>query len=484
MKQKKERTFLGHPIGMSVLTLMQFCKGFANYGVSTILIYYLYKSNEGGLNFTSSEAAQLTTVYTTLTILAGLLGGYLADRFFGLQRALFWGNLFLFIGWSLLVIPGGGVPLYFASMVFLLIGFSCMGGSQNALVGRLYGQEDPKRDSAFSMLYVASNIGSISPVITGAVAMALNYHAGFALSAAVQAVSFIAYALLHKKLFGEIGREPTDPFPPAQKKKDMTILVSSLVVLLSVIIILFVTHVLDATKFSNVVSIISVIIPFVYIIYIVRSKKTNHRERVRMGAFTIFFIGVALTGMIYYLSASVLAIYAEKSVNTVLFGWHFSPASFSTVSSIFAVLFGTLFSWMWTTLGSHQPSTSVKFSGGIIFYALGPLFMAIPLSMLTSGGKQSPLWLIGFYAIITFGEAIVSPLGGAVSSKLSPRAFLAQVVTVWQLVNSMGSGMATLSINFYKKGHESSFFIVIGVATFLVGIVIYLLRGRLNKMLE
>ncbi|WEV65250.1 MULTISPECIES: oligopeptide:H+ symporter [unclassified Bifidobacterium] len=482
---KKERTFLGHPLGMGVLSVVQFGKGFANYGVSSILIYYLYKqAAQGGLGFSEDVASQLTTVYTTLSLLAGLLGGYLADRFFGLQRAMFWGNLSLFVGWALLAVPHGGIPFYFASQVVLLIGFACMGSAQNALVGRMYSKDDPKRDTGFGMLYVVSNVGAISPMITGAIAMAFNYNAGFALAALVQGVCFLTYALLHKKVFGDIGAEPTDPFPPEQKKKDMTVLVVALVVVLVALIVLFATGILTAKTFSNGVSTISVFIPFVYIIYIVRSKKTNGRERVRMGAFVIFFIGVALTGMIFYLSTSVLAVYAEKNVNTTLFGIHFSPASFQTASAIFAVVFGSFFSWLWQALDRHQPSTAVKFGVGVFCYGFGPLFMAIPLSMLSNGGRQSPMWLIAFYAIITIGEAIVSPLGGSVSSKLAPQAFLAQVVTVWNLVNSTGSGMATLSINFYQKGHESMFFIVIGVLTCLVGFIIWLFRSRLNKMLE
>ena len=72
---KKQKRVFGHPIGLGVTSTMALAQAFGNYGMTAILIYYLYaRVSEGGLGLTEANAAQLVNVYNTLVFMAALLG--------------------------------------------------------------------------------------------------------------------------------------------------------------------------------------------------------------------------------------------------------------------------------------------------------------------------------------------------------------------------------------------------------------------------
>ena len=129
----QDKRFFGHPKGLGVTSTVILSQAFGNYGMSAILIYYLYTAvAQGGLGFSQTNAAQFVNVYSSLSFMAGILGGYMADRFLGIRKALGIGYLVKTVGYLLLAIPGGGTALYLASQFLLLVAGMCMGNSLNA----------------------------------------------------------------------------------------------------------------------------------------------------------------------------------------------------------------------------------------------------------------------------------------------------------------------------------------------------------------
>ena len=94
------------------------------------------------------------------------------------------------------------------------------------------------------------------------------------------------------------------------------------------------------------------------------------------------------------------------------------------------------------------------------------------------------MWLMIFYALIIWGEAMTSPVGMSAATKVAPTAFTAQMVTVWQLSQSTGSGLSALAANFYVEGSETGYFLFIGGITLLVGLVLWIGNKRLGRMME
>lgn len=482
---KNDTAFLGQPKGMAVTSFMAFAHAFGNYAMTAILIYYLYETAaNGGLGFSQTNAAQLVNVYNSLSFMAGIVGGYIADRFLGIRKALYLGYGIKTIGFFLLAIPGGGVPLYLLSQFMLLMASASMGTSLYAMAGLLYSKQDKRRDTGFSFMYIFNNVGAVAPIISGTIASILNYNAGFLAAAVVQGLGLLMYVLSANKVFGDLGKKPSDPIAPKEKTAKLLKMGWVLVVALAIIGLLFYLGILTATSFSNAVSTVSIFIPLAYLAVIISSKKTTQRESVQVRGFLWIFICNCFAMLVWYQSTSILAIYAAERVDLNIFGFSFTPAAFQTVPAVLAVIFGSLSSSLWQKMGDRQPVTPLKGGIGTVFFGLAPLFMVIPFLLFEPDVKVSPLWLIVFYCLMIWGEALTSPIGMASASMVAPKAFTAQMVTVWQLSQSTGAGLSALASNFYKAGHESSYFAVIGSITAAVGLLLCIFHKKVNRQME
>ena len=482
---RDDKRFIGHPHGLGITSTMVLAQAFGNYGMSAILIYYLYSAvADGGLGFSETNAAQFVNVYSSLSFMAGIIGGYMADRFLGVRKAMSIGYLVKTIGYLLLAIPGGGTIFYLASQAVLLVAGICMGNSLYALCGKMYEKGDDRRDGGFSIMYIMNNVGAIAPIITGTIAQIWNYHMGFLFAAVIQGLGWIIYMATQNAVFGDAGKAPDDPVPGEEKTKFMVKIFGGLLVFVAVVGGLFAGKIITPTIFCNAVSSISIVIPLIYLFVIYTSKKTSREEATRIIPFVFIFVANCFNMMIWNQSTSILAIYTAERVNMNFFGYELTPAAFQTVPAVYAVLFGSLAGALWTKLKNRQPSTPAKFGIGTAFWALGPLFMVIPFMLYPADVKVSPMWLMIFYALIIWGEAMTSPVGMAASTKVAPVAFTAQMVTVWQLSQSTGSGLSAIAANFYKPGHETGYFLFIGGVTLAVGLVLCVLQKKLAKMME
>src|SRR5438067_2580127 len=143
----KQRTFLGHPLGLYVLFFTEMWERFSYYGMRALLILYM-------INFYKWSQEHASTVYkwyTSLVYLTPLLGGYLADRFLGNKRAVIIGAALMAIGHFLMAFKAYGA--FFAALVFLILGNGFFKPNMSTQVGRLYPQNDARRDGAYTIFY-------------------------------------------------------------------------------------------------------------------------------------------------------------------------------------------------------------------------------------------------------------------------------------------------------------------------------------------
>ena len=87
-KIQADKRFVGHPVGVLTIGLKFMCNSFSYYGLTSILIYYLYAALPAGLGLTKTEASQLLSLYYALVIICGVIGSYMADRVFGPRMAI------------------------------------------------------------------------------------------------------------------------------------------------------------------------------------------------------------------------------------------------------------------------------------------------------------------------------------------------------------------------------------------------------------
>ncbi|WP_054655841.1 hypothetical protein [Secundilactobacillus silagei] len=124
------------PKAFRLMALGALGTGFATYAVSAIMILYLYEPlHLGGLGIDRITATQIMAVFSSLGYFAGIAGSYAADRLVGLRKPYLYGTLLNAVAISLLVVPHGGLPLFFISLALQIIASGITGQSLYALVG-------------------------------------------------------------------------------------------------------------------------------------------------------------------------------------------------------------------------------------------------------------------------------------------------------------------------------------------------------------
>ncbi|WP_125706594.1 peptide MFS transporter [Lacticaseibacillus daqingensis] len=474
------KTTARHPPAFQTLALASLGTGFATYGVSAILILYLYAPSGVGLGFSRIAATQLMAAFTAVGYLAGMAGSYAADRLVGMRAPLWIGNGIKAVGIALLAVPHGGTTALYASLVLQTIGAGVAGQCLNALAGALYPAISPLRDAAFALLYITANVGAAAPLVTGTIALTWGYAAGFLSAAVVLVVSLLPYVWLQKRLFESLGVRPPAPLTPAERQRLgrqvlLATLVGTALVALSVA-----QRWLSAARLATGIGWLSLLLPVIASAAMLRSPQTTVPERRRIRYFSVYLVGNSICMMVYGQSTGILALYAAERVRLTWGGLHLTPAAFQTIPAVLAIVFGLAMSLAWAHLGRHQPSDGLKFGLGVLFWGLGPLFMAGPLAWFGPHTRVSPLWLVGFYVLIILGESLTAPIGTAMATRIAPVAFATQMVTVYALSQAAGAGLSALLVRWYLPGHEAAYFLGIGGLTSLYGLGLCYWHRRLE----
>ena len=480
-----DHSFMGHPKGVSALSVAHLCWTFSKYACSSILLYYLYtKVGDGGLGFNETEASQLISVYTTLSTLCALVGSIMADKVLGPRRALQVSRAGEALAYLFLALPLG-VAGYAISQVLLCFVAMVGGRSGEAMFGKMYEKEDKRRDGAFTIMYVFQNVGAMVPFISGIVADAAGYNAAFALCSGAAAVGALSVILTDKVFFGPIGKYPDDPMPVDQRNKFLIKLVAVVAAILVIGGGILLSGAISLSEFLTGLSTITLFIPFIYFAYIAFSHKTQKSERAPLFALIPMFIGGVVTYLVWMQNVTVISQYIEKTIDRNIFGFVLSAPGYQTIPAILAIIFGSLYSLLWGKMGSKQPNAPAKMGMGSVLWGLGLLSMALPFMLYPNApdGSVSSFWPVLFFVLIMLGEGMTIPSGFSAATAVAPKAFTTQMVSVWILSQSAGSSLAALIVNFYVPGQEAGYFIGVSAIPIVVGVLLVVLSGKLAHIM-
>ena len=164
-----------HPKGLYLLFCVEMWERFSYYGMRALLVLYMVQE----LMFTSQKAGNIYGLYTGFVYLTPLLGGYLADRFFGQRKCIAAGGFFMAGGLFLLAF--GSKDLFLLSLFLMIIANGCFKSNISSTLGLLYGNDNSKKDSAFTIFYMGINLGAFfSPLVCGTLAVKYGFEWGFA----------------------------------------------------------------------------------------------------------------------------------------------------------------------------------------------------------------------------------------------------------------------------------------------------------------
>ena len=178
---------LSQPRGFYVLSFGELCERFSYYGAQTLLVLYLTTK----FSLTDDKSYSLYGAYAAFSYALPVLGGLLADRLLGLKKTLIIGGLFLIAGNLLMSIPH--LNAFYAGLSLTACGIGLYKPNSSSMIGKLYGVQDDRRESGFTLFYIGMNIGAtISPFVYG-LAGKWGYHYSYLFSAAILFVGWIFF---------------------------------------------------------------------------------------------------------------------------------------------------------------------------------------------------------------------------------------------------------------------------------------------------
>ncbi|MFS0862643.1 peptide MFS transporter [Fredinandcohnia sp. 179-A 10B2 NHS] len=480
-----QKGFFGHPKGLLTLFFTEFWERFSYYGMRAILVFYMYyEVSKGGLGLEEHTALAIMSIYGSLVYMSGIIGGWLADRIFGTSKAVFYGGILIMLGHIALAIPGN-ISLFFVSMVLIVLGTGLLKPNVSSVVGEIYSENDSRRDAGFSIFYMGINLGGfLSPLIVGEVGMKHSFHWGFAIAAIGMFLGLVMFVLTKKKNLGLAGTIVPNPLAPSEKKKVYTRIGLGVVVIAILIAISIPAGILTFDSFIALIGILGFLIPTAYFVTMYRSPKTTDVERSRILAYIPLFLAAVMFWSIQEQGSTILANYADKRTQLNFAGFEISPAWFQSLNPLFIIFLAPVFAWLWVKLGNRQPSVPKKFSLALLFAGLSFLVILLPAYFGGSDSLVSPLWLVLSYFIVVLGELLISPVGLSATTKLAPAAFTAQMMSLWMLSNAAAQALNAQLVKFYTPETEMTYFGVIGGASIVLGIILFLVSPKIKTFMK
>jgi POT family proton-dependent oligopeptide transporter len=159
-----DRRFFGHPRGLSTLFFTEMWERFSFYGIRPLLILFMTAAlASGGFGFERSTASAIVGIYAACVYLASLPGGWIADRWLGLQRSIWWGGVLIAAGHiSIALSVVFERPAFFLGLILIVLGTGMLKPNISAIVGDLYPEGGSRRDAGFSIFYMGINVGALA----------------------------------------------------------------------------------------------------------------------------------------------------------------------------------------------------------------------------------------------------------------------------------------------------------------------------------
>ena len=496
-----QATKKGHPAGLYVLFATEMWERFNYYGMRAILILFMTKA----LLFSDAFASNLYGSYTGLVYLTPLIGGYIADRYWGNKRSIIVGGLIMAIGEFLLFFCGSlydtseslSTFLFFSGLGFMIAGNGFFKPNISSLVGQLYPPQDRRIDAAYTIFYMGINVGgALGPFICGIVGDTgdpRDFKWAFLVAGIGMLISVIIQKIYQDKYVRSPEGKPLgDPAPNAPKQWTNPILVIlGLLVFSGVAIgVLYI----DAVLFSFLSYLLIAAVIFIAIV-LFSDKSLNRAEKDRIGVIFITAFFVIFFWSAFEQAGASLTLFADRQTQRDV-GVFTVPASlFQSLNSIFVIMFAPLFAWLWLKLGKREPSAPTKMAIGLFLLALGYLWIAFGVKDVAPEAKVSMIWLTGMYALHTWGELCLSPIGLSLVNKLSPLKFGSLLMAVWFLANAAANKLAGVLSALYPDGKTTSFvgyemntmydfFMLFVVMAGVAALILFLLTKQLQKMMH
>lgn len=507
----------GHPKGLYLLFVTEMWERFSYYGMRALFMLYMVQA----LLFDKELASQVYGSYTGLVYLTPLIGGYIADRYWGNRRSIVTGALTMAVGQFLLFLSacyyhevGLAKYLMFCGLGLLILGNGFFKPNISTMVGRLYRPDDSRKDSAFTIFYMGVNVGStLAPLICGLIGNTghpEDFKWGFLAACIGMLLGAAVFRIFMNRYICDPDGNPVGTAPARSKEtteKDekkpsntgRTVLMVAFTLILTILFSVNWGHTSDGV-FADSDWIGSLIYATVIVmpIIIITDKSLTRTEQARIGVIYIIAFFVIFFWSAYEQAGASLTFFADEQTDRRIGNWEMPAAYFQSFNPIMIVTLAPVFAAIWSFLGKRgwEPSSPRKQSIGLLLLSLGYLYIAFGVKDIEPGVKVSMAWLTGLYLIHTMGELCLAPIGLSLVYKLSPARFSSLLMGVWYLSTSAANKFAGFLSGFYPEHGVSKsclgyqvenlydFFMLFVFMSGAAAVILFLLSGKLQKMMK
>ncbi|MBQ4386526.1 MAG: peptide MFS transporter [Prevotella sp.] len=472
--------FEGQPKGLFALALANTGERFGYYTMLAVFALFL-RANYG---LSPALAGTIYSAFLMFVYFFPLFGGMLADKF-GFGRMVTTGIIIMFAGYLLLSVPLGGDSFALIVMLaaLLLIGFGTglFKGNLQVMVGDLYNDPEyaDKRDSGFSIFYMAINIGAlfaptaaikIKEYAETSLGYSSNdaYHFSFAVACASLIISIAIYYIFRstfrhteggakKKGSVDSASAAVEELPKEETKQRIV----ALCLVFAVVIFFWMAfhqNGLSLTYFAdeftaqsaeglqamcfNVWNLVAVI----FIVYALFSLFQSKTAKAKGISAVVIVLAVA------FLCWQYGNVEGSVDVSAPIFQ-QFNPFYVVALTPVSMAIFGSL------AAKGKEPSAPRKIAYGMIVAAIAYALMAfasfgLPMPQTEIGPDGNPVavhvadvtpnLLISVYLVLTFGELLLSPMGISFVSKVAPPKYKGMMMGGWFVATAIGNQLVVV----------------------------------------
>ncbi|MEZ5529009.1 MAG: peptide MFS transporter [Porticoccaceae bacterium] len=443
--------WFGHPKGLYVCFATEMWERFSFYGMKYLLLLYLTKYHL----FSDAMGLDVLGSYAALVYAMPVIGGLLADRYLGMRKAVVFGGCLLALGHLGMAVEGhqarlidgamvrdqAALQVFYFSLALIIVGVGFLKPNISTIVGRLYGDDDPRRDSGFTIFYMGINIGAFTAtLLCGYLGETWGWRYGFGAAGIGMVIGLTIFLYGQRHLHGHA--EPADPVWLHQRvmtglSRELTIYLCAIASLVGLWQLIQMTQ---WVKYSlNGLSLVVVAGLLWFIL-----SRCNPVERGRMAVLMILTFASVMFWALFEQTAASMTLYADRVVDRTLFGVNFNASQFGALNPLFIMLLAPLFALLWIKLAKWklEPSTPVKFALGIVQAGLGFGALVLGAQFPDQSGRVASVWLVLAYLLHTTGELCLSPVGLSAVTKLAVPRVVGLMMGSWFLATAYSEFLA------------------------------------------
>ncbi len=426
-------TTWGHPKGLFYLFFAELWERFSFYGMRALLTLYMVEVVFEALSNKDFVTAAIYSSYGSLVYAGTVIGGRISDQLLGMRKSIFLGGILMAIGHFVLAIEHN--IAFFLALSFIIVGNAFFKPNISTFVGTLYEDNDPRKDSGFTIFYMGINLGAwVSPLLCGWLAASYGWHYGFGLAGIGMVAGLLFfYSGIKKGVFGKKGLPPE---ASTLDQKQFGLSKERLVTLLSVLSVPLIALLLSAyNPIYNEDTIVNLIFKGIgvfilgYLAYILFQAAPDERKKL-LAAIMITLFMTIFWGF-HELSGSVITLFSARNVELTFM----SAAQTNSLNPMFIILLAIPLSMLWTWLSKRglNPRTPYKFGLGLLFAGLSFYVLALSGASANAEGLVPFGYLFVMYLLLSVGELFMSPVGLSKITSLSPKRIVAFMMGVWFL---------------------------------------------------